>query len=39
MTPRPTASIMRLAAEMEIHIAANLMINGEVGRTEQGAGA
>ncbi len=39
MTPRPTASIMRLAADMEIHIAVNLMINGEIGRAGRGAGA
>lgn len=32
MTPRPNAPIMRLAADSEIHFAANLMINGETGR-------
>ena len=36
MTARLHAPIMRLAADIEIHIAANLMINGPAG---QGAGA
>lgn len=31
MTARLNAPIMRLAADLEIHIAANLMINGEAG--------
>lgn len=39
MTPRLHAPIMRLAADMEIHIAANFMINGQAGRAGRGAGA
>ena len=31
MTARLNAPIMRLAADSKIHIAANLMINGEAG--------
>ncbi len=42
MTPRLHAPIMRLAADLEIHIAVNLMIDGETGRAGgagRGAGA
>ena len=39
MTPRLDAPIMRLAADLEIHIAVNLMIDGETGRAGRVGGA
>ncbi|ADU07970.1 hypothetical protein ML5_2448 [Micromonospora sp. L5] len=39
MTPRLDAPIMRLAADLEIHIAVNLMIDRETGRAGRAGGA